>query len=108
MALESSNLPQHIAAAEQSQLLQTVLQLQERAQGQVAAAHSAERAKAEAGEEVQSAREVEGAVIQGDRKGARSFDLEKREGGQAPSDEPPPEARPPDPTGLGTQIDVKV
>jgi hypothetical protein len=108
--VEPSSLPANLAAAEQSQLLQTAAQLQGRAQDQAAAAQSQDQGKREAAEAVQETREAElGALPAGDRGSAPSpspGDEGKKAPRRVPSD-PAPEEDPPDPAGRGRKIDLR-
>lgn len=104
MPVGATNLPIHIAPAEQANLVQAVLQLQERTMLQAAAAASQDRGKQEVSEQVQTTRDVEGSTVQGDSRGAHSFQLGKESGEkESPAAEEP---KPPDPSGLGQVFDM--
>jgi len=109
--VEPSNLPLNLAAAEQSQLLQTMAQMQGRALDQAAAVESQDRAKREAADQVQAARETELGTVQAGAGGAGTSPPpggeEKKE---RPEDRPAPaEAEnPPDPAGRGQRIDIRL
>lgn len=110
MAVPPSSLPVHLAAAEQSQLLQSAAQLQGHAMAQAAAAQSQDQGKREAAEAVQETREAEfGAVPPGGRGSARapSAGEAERGGRRGGPDDPPAGEAPPDPAGRGREIDIR-
>ena len=110
MPVEPSSLPVNLAAAEQSQLLQTAAQLQGRALDQAAAAQSQDQGKREAAEAVQETREVElGTIPAGDRGSgpAPSAGDEERKAPRGGPTAPAMEESPPDPAGRGREIDLR-
>jgi hypothetical protein len=107
--VEATNLPTHLTAAEQSQLTQTLHQAQERAMNVAATERTQEQAKQEATDQVQETRQTEQTTVQGDRRGARSFDLKKRQAKEEKEEAPlPPEPPPPDPEGRGQRLVLQV
>ncbi len=104
MPIGSSGLPITQAAADQAQLLRALQQAQERSMNQTGAGRSQERGKEEASTQVQGAEEVGGGTIQGESRGAHSFNLTKDE--EEKKEEAPPE-KPPDPEGRGTHLDLQ-
>ena len=105
MPIGSSGLPITQAAAEQAQLLRSVQQAQERALNQVEAARTQEQTEQMASGHVQQTDGVEGKTIQGESRGAHSFELKKDE--EEKKEEAPPEVKPPDPEGRGTTLDLQ-
>ena len=112
MPVDPSNLPLNLAAAEQSQLLQTTAQMQGRAMDQAAAVQSQDQAKREAADQVQATRETEFGTIQAGAGGAGSAGPpgEEKERREKREDRPAPaEAEgPPDPAGRGQRIDIRL
>ncbi len=107
MPVESTNLPINLYSAEQSQAVQNMLQIQDRAQQMVAAAQSQDTGKQEAADQVQISKEVEDKTIEGEGRGAHSFELKK---GKEEKKEPPPAevASPEDPAGRGHRLDIQL
>jgi len=109
--VDPSNLPLNLAAAEQSQLLQTMAQLQGRAMDQAAAAQSQDQGKREASEQVQESRPVELEGVRGGEGGGGSAAAAGQGGQQErPGTGPAPPAaeEPPDPAGRGRKIDIRL
>ncbi len=104
MPVGATNLPSNLAPAEQANLLQAMQQLQERAGVQAAAGASRDLGKQETSEQVQVTRETENPDIQGQGRGARSFQLPGRD--EEPAAPPAEEERPADPAGRGLRIDI--
>jgi len=99
-----TSLPVNMAAAEQATMARSIAQMQERATNQAAAGRSEDKGKEDATELVKGTEEVEGAVIQGESRGAHSFTLKKEEEKEKP---PPAEEKPPDPEGRGKNLDIQ-
>ena len=110
MPVEGTNLPQHIAGAEQSQALQNVLLQQERAQSQAAAEASRDRGKAEASSQVKQTEKVEDKTIEAESRGAHSFELgkDRQKKGKAKQEKSPEEEPPEDPKGRGQHVDMEI
>jgi hypothetical protein len=106
VAVESSNLPVNMTAAEQAQLLRSLAQMQERAINQAAAGRSQDQGKADTSDLVRGTGEINGATIQGESRGAHSFTLKKDE--ENPKEDKPAEPRTPDPDGRGEKLDIEL
>jgi multidrug efflux pump subunit AcrA (membrane-fusion protein) len=106
MALEGQHPAYGLAAAEQAQALRAAQQAQEAAAAQAAAAGTQARAAARLSGAVDEPQGVEGSTMQGDRRGARSFDRPPKGHGPAP-EAPPPGDPPSDPSGRGAELDVQ-
>ena len=106
MPLEGQHPAYGLAGAEQAQALRAAQQAQENAAAQAAAAGMQALAAQRLSGAVEEAKEVEGSTIQGDRRGARSFDRPAK--GHGPRPETPPSGdAPPDPDGRGGLLDVR-
>lgn len=104
MPVGETNLPVNMTAAEQAQMQRSIAQMQERAVNQAAAGRSEEQGRENAGDLVKGAEEVGGATIQGESRGAHSFTLKKEE---EKEEKKPEEAKPPDPEGRGSTLDLQ-
>ena len=105
MAVGSTNPAVSLAGAEAAQVVRAVQQAQERTVNQVAAGQTQERSKEEVSDLVQGTAQAEGATIQGESRGAHSFNLTKEE--KEEEKPPPPEEKPVDPQGRGASLDLQ-
>lgn len=106
MPVEGPNLPMVAAGADAAQAMQNVLLQQERVQGRQAAAESQDAGKREAVDQVQITQGVEDKTIEGESRGAHSFELKKDQ--EEKKEEPPAEEKPPDPGGRGAHLDIEL
>ena len=104
MPQESPGLPTTQAAADQVQLLRALQQAQERSLSLGGGGRPLERGREVASTQVPDAEEVRGGTIQGESRGAHSFNLNQEKKGKQ---EEAPAETPPDPDGRGAHLDLR-
>ncbi len=112
MPLEGQHPAYGLQGTEQAQALRAAQEAQARAAADAAAAETQARAAQRLSGAVEEPKEVEGSTLQGDRRGARSFERPAKgpfdsaaPGGLAQGK--PASIPPPDPEGRGTSLDVR-
>ena len=106
MPLGSPELPITQAEADRAQLRRALQQAQERTLNQVEPGRSQESVEEETSPQVQGVEGVSGGTIQGENRGAHSFNLSKDEAEEEKKKEAPPKT-PPDPQGRGRHLDLQ-
>lgn len=105
MPIEFYNLGFNLYQAENAQAVQNLFHMQARGGNEIAAAQTQDTAQ-EHKETVETATDITNTGIEGEGRGAHSYQLKKEEEEQ-PEKEKPDEKKPTDPTGRGQVVDLQ-